>query len=49
MLRIGFVCFRVLEIGKVRDSFDRALRSGRNKGASQGETPSAGKATIARE
>jgi len=49
MLRIGFVCFRVLEIGKVRDSFDRALRSGRNKGASQGETPSASKATVARE
>jgi hypothetical protein len=36
MLRIGFVCFRVLEIGKVRDSFDRALRSGRNEEAPLG-------------
>jgi hypothetical protein len=49
MLRIGFVCFRVLEIGKVRDSFDQALRSGRSKGAPQGEAPLANKATIAPE
>ena len=33
MLRIGFVYFRVLEIGKVRDSFDRALGNGKQKGA----------------
>ena len=31
MLRIGFVYFRVLEIGKVRDSFDRALGNGKEK------------------
>ncbi len=36
MLRIGFVYFRVLEISKVRDSFDRALGKGSNKGAPQG-------------
>ncbi len=28
MLRIRFVYFRILEIGKVRDSFDRALQNG---------------------
>ena len=33
MLRIGFVYFRVLEIGKVRDSFDRALGNGKEKAA----------------
>lgn len=31
MLRIGFLYFRVLEIGKVRDSFDRALGNNRDK------------------
>jgi len=33
MLRIGFVSFRVLEIGRVRDFFDRALGNGKERGA----------------
>jgi len=36
MLRIRFINFRVLEIGKVRDSFDRALEKGKVQGAPQG-------------
>jgi hypothetical protein len=36
MFRIRFTNFRVLEIGKVRRSFDRALENGRDQGAPQG-------------
>ncbi len=36
MLRIRFINFRVLEIGKVRDSFDRAMEGGKELGAPQG-------------
>ncbi len=36
MLRIRFINFRVLEIGMVRDSFDRAMEGGKELGAPQG-------------
>jgi hypothetical protein len=34
MLRIKFVNYRVLEIGKVRESFGRALEKGKSQGSS---------------
>jgi hypothetical protein len=36
MMRIKFVNFRVLEIGKVRESFDQALENGRNQASPGG-------------